>query len=292
LTSFIGRAQIYGMAESLDSDSLRVAVCEMTSLDDWSSNLIQAKTKLSQIPKDFKPDFVSFPENSLYLRLSEGVEGKFVDLEDKIFEPLVEWARENHAAIHLGSVPLKERSGFFNSTVMLFPDGSRKSVYRKMHLFDVDIKGHRSYRESDIFKHGTEPAVVQIKGWKIGLTICYDLRFSELYNFYGRAEVDAIVVPSAFTVPTGQAHWEVLLRARAIENQCYVLAAAQQGNHRGKRDTYGHSLIVDPWGIVAAEASPSSSVITAILEKVKIDQVRTQIPMKNHRKKLSTFERG
>jgi predicted amidohydrolase len=273
----------------MTSNTLNVAVCEMTSIDNWSSNVSMALDRLSRIPKGFQPDFVSFPENSLYLRLSEGTEGKFTDIDDSVFEPLCAWAKDHKCAIHLGSVPLKEKGAFYNSTVLIDLDGSRQSVYQKMHLFDVDIKGHRSYRESDLFGHGLKPSIIEVKGWRLGLTICYDLRFSELFNFYGRQGVDAIVVPSAFTVPTGKAHWEVLLRARAIENQCYVLAAAQQGSHLGKRETYGHSLIVDPWGEVLKEAGADSQVIVETLEKTKIEQVRQQIPMKNHRKKLSAF---
>ncbi|MGE3975150.1 MAG: carbon-nitrogen hydrolase family protein [Bdellovibrionales bacterium] len=269
---------------------LKTAVCEMTSTDNWSTNVAMALERLSRIPSSFQPDFVSFPENSLYLRLSEGEKCQFVGIEDAVFDSLKKWAKDHGCVLHLGSVPLKGNGFQYNATVLIEADGSIKSVYNKMHLFDVDIQGHRSYRESDIFKHGEEPSIIEVKGWKIGLTICYDLRFSELFHYYGRREVDVIAVPSAFTVPTGKAHWEVLLRARAIENQCYVLAAAQQGQHNAKRETYGHSLIVDPWGVIEGEATPSMPVITSTLEQEKLTQVRIQIPMKNHRKKLSTFE--
>jgi len=162
-------------------------------------------------------------------------------------------------------------------------------VYRKIHLFDVDVVGQKPVRESDVFARGTETSVFEIKGWKFGSSICYDVRFPELYLRYAREEVDAILVPAAFLTTTGRAHWEILLRARAIESQAYVLAAAQGGTHQGikggTRETHGHSMIVDPWGLIVEEIQDSSEVrvARATLKVDRIEAVRRQIPMKNHR---------
>lgn len=269
-------------------NTLSVAVCEMTSGDDWGLNQKTILEKLNSLPKPV-PKFVSFPENSLYLRLNDKDKFEPVPLEHRIFDPLQEFARKQGTLIHLGSVPLAENDAHFNATVLLFPDGKREAVYKKMHLFDVDIQGHRAYRESDLYKHGSRPSVFEWLGWKFGASICYDLRFAELYHVYARQKVDVILVPSAFTVPTGRAHWSVLLRARAIESQAYVLAAAQQGSHGGKRETYGHSMIVGPWGDIFGEAHPGETLL-ATLDKEKIQAARSQIPMDGHRHDLSKFK--
>jgi len=268
-------------------DILKVAVCEMTSTDDWQKNQTDVLAKLRALPDGTQ--FVSFPENSLYMRLKEGAKIPPVELQDPIFKPLSAVALDKKLWIHLGSVPLILNGRTQNATVMIDPSGKLTSPYQKLHLFDVEISGHKSYRESDQFLHGTKPSIIDVNGWKLGLTICYDLRFAELYNYYAQNEVDMILVPSAFTVPTGLAHWEILLRARAIESQCYVLAAAQGGQHSPGRETYGHSVIIDPWGKILAEATVEHKVISSTLNLSEIKKVRTQIPMKHHRKNPSIY---
>lgn len=263
---------------------LRVIACQMTSVDDWQANENQAWELLQNIQNPADVDFVSFPENSLYLRLSEGEALKAVDLTDRVFERLSSFAVSNRLTIHLGSVPLEAGPKVYNSTVLLTPDGQRRAVYNKIHLFDVDIAGHRAYRESDTVEAGREPAVIDVEGWKFGVSICYDLRFSDLYSYYARQGVDGILVPAAFTVPTGKAHWEILQRARAIESQCYVIAAAQTGSHKDRRETFGHTMIVDPWGAVLSLVPSGVGIADVTLEQAVIDKVRSQIPMSHHRR--------
>jgi deaminated glutathione amidase len=264
---------------------LRVVACQMTSTDDWQANEKQILDLLGKIPDPQTVDLISFPENSLYLRLQENEKVEGIDLQNPIFDRLSHFARTNSVCIHLGSVPLKSNEArVYNSTVFIDSNGKREATYHKIHLFDVDISGHRAYRESDSVKSGERPAIFEIKGWRLGLTICYDLRFSNLFAYYARQNVDLILVPSAFTVPTGQAHWEVLLRARAIESQCYVVAAAQEGSHGGRRETFGHTLIVDPWGKIIAQLSKGQGIIEATLSQERLSQVRAQIPMMQHRK--------
>ncbi len=270
---------------------LDVAICQMTSVDDVAVNVQQILNLLSTLEGP-TPDLVCFPENSLYFRIKEGSTIPALDLDDERLRPLMTWAKTRGASLHLGSIPRFGGSGkLFNSSVLIGPDGVARDVYRKIHLFDVDVAGHHPVRESDVFAPGAEPSVIDIKGWKIGCTICYDLRFSELFAVYARAGVDAILIPSAFLVPTGRAHWEILTRARAIESQAYILAAAQGGLHadgRGNsRATYGHSIIVDPWGEVV-ETLPDDfgekRVLRARLTRKRITQVRAQIPMSQHRR--------
>lgn len=267
--------------------NLRIAVCQMTSIDDVEENYLQIEKLLKSISVPF--DLAVFPENCLYMRLTEGEKISGLALEDPVFDRLKKLASDKRASLHLGSVPLRENGKLTNASVLVTPDGGVQCTYRKMHLFDITLEGQKPIRESDIFNHGTSPAILNMGPWKIGQAICYDLRFAELFSAYAKGEVDAILIPSAFLVRTGQAHWDVLLRARAIESQCYVLAAAQAGVHinsKGdKRMTYGHSLVVNPWGEVTAKGSSEGpEAIVVELEKGQIESVRRQIPMRGHRR--------
>lgn len=206
-----------------------------------------------------------------------------------------------NVAMMVGSIPFAgdgKESRPYNATVFLRPGIKPEMVYRKIHLFDVDVPGAPPVRESESFSHGPETAIVEWKGWKMGLSICYDLRFSELYNQYGRDGVDLILIPSAFLVPTGQAHWDILVRSRAIENQCFVVAAAQGGEHVSAtgeiRHTYGHSMVVSPWGDKLVElVDEDLKWGVARLEKSALEQTRARIPMKQHRSQRNwTVKKG
>ncbi len=165
------------------------------------------------------------------------------------------------------------------------PQGFEFSRYNKIHLFDCDVDDNTSrYRESDDFIAGTEVVSVDINEAILGLSICYDLRFPELYRQLTEAGANILCVPSAFTHVTGKAHWELLLRARAIENQCYVLAANQCGVHPNGRETWGHSMIVSPWGDVLASAGDESAIVSAKLDLTMVEKIRSQIPCLKHRK--------
>ncbi|NJL72346.1 MAG: hypothetical protein HC888_12600, partial [Candidatus Competibacteraceae bacterium] len=187
------------------------------------------------------------------------------------------------------TTPLRGDGKFRNCTIWFRAGHSPRIVYSKIHLFDVDVEGAPPVRESDHFHPGEAPAVLHVKGWKIGLSICYDLRFAELYLRYAQS-VDLILIPAAFLVPTGEAHWHVLVRARAIEAQAYVAAPAQAGGHRSVgrpsavRATYGHSLVVDPWGVVLADLGSGVGLKVVTLEREAIAKVRRQIPMAGHRR--------
>ncbi|WCB92264.1 Deaminated glutathione amidase [Baekduia alba] len=176
------------------------------------------------------------------------------------------------------------RERYSNTTLAFGPDGKEIGRYRKIHLFDVDVDG-RCYRESDRQEPGGELTSVRAEGWSIGLSICYDLRFPELYRELSAEGVHAVVVPAAFTATTGEAHWETLVRARAIENQAFVLAPNQWGDHGDGVTTYGHSLIVDPWGRVLARTGGSGdAVVTAELDFEVLERVRATLPSLAHRR--------
>ncbi len=278
--------------KSSDTDStkekIKVALVQMTSTDDVEANQKQILSLLSEIEKSESIDLVVFPENSLFLRVDSGSNVQSFDLSEAFFLELQEFCLRSKAKILLGSLPVKEAQSVSNAMVLVCSEEPPRVVYRKIHLFDVEVEGQKPVRESDQFRHGSQTAIINLYGWKLGLSICYDLRFSELYLKYAKAEVDAILVPSAFLVPTGQAHWHILLRARAIECQSYVLAPAQGGIHKGKksgeRETFGHSLAVDPWGRIICEISVSPSFEVVELSLKELQRVRKQIPMKDHRR--------
>jgi predicted amidohydrolase len=175
----------------------------------------------------------------------------------------------------------------FNRSILISPEGEIAAHYDKLHLFDVTLGNGHSYRESSQAQAGGKPVLAATPLATLGLSICYDLRFPQLYRRLALGGAQLLTVPSAFTRPTGAAHWHVLLRARAIENACYVLAPAQCGTHPGGRETFGHSLIVDPWGEIIAEASADvPGVITAEIDPEKLAQVRAQIPVLEHHREV------
>ena len=170
----------------------------------------------------------------------------------------------------------------YNTSCLFAPDGRLVARYRKMHLFDVDLPGAVQVRESDMRAHGTAPVAVETAIGTIGLSICYDLRFPELYRHLARRGATILTVPSAFTAPTGRAHWEPLLRARAIENQAYVLAPNQYGPNPHGFEDYGHSMVIDPWGEIIARAGAGEEVLVATIDPEHLARIRRQMPCLAH----------
>ncbi len=274
--------------------SLLVGVAQLSStdnVDDNIENILRALKALSGCR------LICLPENSLYLRLSKEPDDgpRPFDLNEDFWAAFRQFAAQNKAHLLIGSVPLKGHGKPTNSTIWVSPSGEIVNAYDKLHLFDVDVKGAPPVRESDFFMAGKSPRIIEIDGWKIGLSICYDLRFADLYNYYAEHEVDLLLVPSAFLVPTGEAHWHTLLRARAIESQAFVVAAAQSGGHqnlRGQsRDTFGHSLVIDPWGEVLVDIEKRGPAEVAVeLDQDRLETVRAQIPQFSHRRLNSRRE--
>jgi predicted amidohydrolase len=200
-------------------------------------------------------------------------------------------AAELKIYLHIGSLALRfSPEKAVNRSFLIEPDGKVLASYDKIHMFDIDLPGGESYRESANYQPG-ETAVISDLPWgRLGLTICYDVRFPALYRALAESGASFLTVPSAFTRKTGEAHWHVLLRARAIETGCFVFAAAQGGLHENKRETFGHSLIIDPWGEVLAEAAVEPSVIMARIDPAKVEAARKSVPSLQHGRRFSVAD--
>ena len=180
--------------------------------------------------------------------------------------------------------PIENSDKLHNRSLIIDPDGNIQSEYDKIHLFDAQLN-HESWQESERTEAGQCPTMVNLdEQWKVGVSICYDLRFPELYRHYSKQGCNILTIAAAFTVPTGKAHWEVLLRARAIENQCYVLASAQSGQHDDGRKTYGHSMMINPWGEIIAELEQGEGLIVAELSWDDLQVIRQRMPALQHRR--------
>jgi deaminated glutathione amidase len=192
--------------------------------------------------------------------------------------------------VHLGSLPVLHEDGsgrFANRSLVIASNGDIQGRYDKIHLFDVDLASGESWRESSAYRGGDEAVAIETPIGLMGLTICYDMRFPDLYSAYSKIGVAALAVPAAFTVPTGKAHWHSLLRARAIEAEAFVIAAAQSGQHEDGRQTYGHSLVVDPWGEVLLDMGEGEGLAIVELDLRRLDEVRVQIPVHQNRRAIS-----
>ena len=196
-------------------------------------------------------------------------------------------ARRTGLWVQLGSIGVLAGDGLLaNRALLIDAAGAVRARYDKMHLFDVDLPGGERWHESAAYRPGDAPVVADTPAGRLGMSICYDLRFPALYQALGAAGATILSVPAAFTVPTGQAHWHVLLRARAVETAAYVVAAAQSGRHEDGRDTYGHTLVVDPWGTVLLDMGDRIGVGFAEIDAARVDDVRTRIPVIAHRRAI------
>jgi deaminated glutathione amidase len=211
------------------------------------------------------------------------------EADDPFLASMITAAKKNNVYLHIGSTPLLSETGdgrFANRGLLIAPDGAIKARYNKMHLYDVDLPSGESWRESSAYAPGERAVVAQAGAVKIGLGICYDMRFPALFAAQSQAGAHILTMPSAFTVQTGEAHWHILLRARAIENACWVVAAAQTGLHEDGRKTYGHSLVVDPWGVVQLDMGQAPGIGYADIDIDQLNDVRTRIPVLAHRRDI------
>jgi predicted amidohydrolase len=204
------------------------------------------------------------------------------EADDAVVSALRETARRHKVTVHVGSIAVKADDKLANRTLLIGPDGEIATRYDKIHLFDVDLPSGQSWRESRTYAGGQEAVLVEMPWGVLGLSICYDLRFPYLYRALAEAGAEVLTAPACFTRETGEAHWSILLRARAIENGAFMLAAAQGGTHEDGRVTYGHSMIVDPWGRVLAEGDAEPGVILANIDPSVVAAVRARIPSLRH----------
>lgn len=260
---------------------LRVAALQMCSGTEPGPNLDVLERLAGEAAK-LGATYVLSPEVTVVMAENReglaGVAGFWEDNEDVARAGAMARALGIH--LHLGSMAVALADGrFANRSVLFSPDGHVAATYDKIHLFDATLPGLKQYRESDTYRGGDVAVVTDAPGFRLGMSICYDVRFAPLYRALAEAGAEVISIPAAFTVPTGEAHWETLVRARAIETGCFVVAAAQGGAHQNGRSTWGHSMIVDPWGrIVAQINSDKPGVIVAELDLAAVADARGRVP--------------
>jgi predicted amidohydrolase len=265
---------------------MKIAAVQMVSTPDVERNVDAARVLVGRAAGE-GARLVVLPEYFCFMGRSDRDKLAIAEApgDGPIQRMLAETAREHRLWLVGGTLPLRaDGDRARNASLVFSPDGRCVARYDKIHLFRYD-NGREQYDEGRTLEAGSTPATFEADTLRVGLSVCYDLRFPELYRALMQPPCDLLCVPSAFTVPTGAAHWEVLLRARAIENQCYVVAAAQGGTHENGRRTYGHSLVVDPWGeIVALRAEDGEGLVTAEVGTERIASVRLQLPALEHRR--------
>ena len=271
-----------------NSTELKIAAIQMVSTASLQENLETARRLIKAAAHD-GAQIAVLPEYFCIMGLKDTDK---VNIREKLGSGLIQEAlativRDSGIYLIAGTIPLeaKDPNKVLNTTLVFNPDGQRIGRYDKMHLFGFQTSTER-YQESETIEAGEQPGIVKITindtEWSFGLSICYDLRFPELYRALG--QVDCHIIPDAFTYTTGKDHWEILLRARAIENQCYVLASAQGGVHQNQRRTWGNSMLIDPWGDVLVTLAEGEGFISGTLSKDKLNEVRSKLPALAHRK--------
>jgi predicted amidohydrolase len=274
---------------------MKIAAVQFTAGVNWASHratvieMIRAAAQGAQ--------FIATPENTSGINPDKEQQRREAVLEadHPAVADFAALARELKVHLLCGSLVLRPQAGadrLVNRSLLFAPDGAISARYDKIHLFDVDLHTGESHRESATMQPGTQAVTASIGPMQLGLSICYDLRFAALYRSLALAGAQVLAVPSAFTVPTGQAHWHVLLRARAIENAAYIVAPAQVGTHAGGRKTYGHALIVDPWGEVLADAGDQPGIIGAEISSERVRAVRAALPSLQHDRPFSAPRAG
>lgn len=270
---------------------MKAAVVQMVSSPDVADNLVTARQLVMQAA-DAGAELVVLPEYFCGMGLRDTDKLAWCETlgNGPIQQALSDWAATQGIWLAAGTLPLQASTPdqVRNASLLFGPQGQLAAHYDKIHLFRFSTP-HEHYDESTVIEAGSTPVVANItdrsgQSWKLGLSVCYDLRFPELYRQHAALGADILLAPSAFTHTTGQAHWEVLLRARAIENQCWMLAAAQGGRHVNGRLTWGHSMVIDPWGGIVAEcheAGPGTAL--AVLDLTVLRQVRSRLPALEHR---------
>ncbi len=274
------------------SSTFKVGLIAMRSGLDPQANLDAVLAAIDQA-KHAGADYVQTPEmtNLLESKRDRLLANIVSDDNDPTLATLREVARKLSIYIHIGSLAIKaSHEKAVNRSFLIDRKGDIAARYDKIHMFDVDLAGGESYRESNTYRAGELAVVADLPWGRLGMTVCYDLRFPALYRALAEAGASFLAIPSAFTKQTGEAHWHVLLRARAIENGCFVFAAAQGGRHESGRETFGHSLIIDPWGRILAEGGTEPGVVMAEIDPAEVAAARAKIPSLNHGRRFELVE--
>jgi predicted amidohydrolase len=276
----------------MNAGSFSAAMIQMRSSLTLGANIDDAVRMIGEA-KAAGADYVLTPEmtNILAAKREQLFAVIAEEESDNALATLRELARQFGIYIHIGSLAIRiSHDRAANRSFLVDPKGDIAARYDKIHMFDVDLAGGESYRESRNYRPGDSAVLADLPWGRLGLTICYDLRFPALYRALAEAGATMLSIPSAFTKQTGDAHWHVLVRARAIENGCFVFAAAQGGKHENGRDTYGHSLIVDPWGRIIAEGGTEPGVVMARIDPAEVTKARARIPSLQHGRRFEIVE--
>ena len=268
---------------------MRIALHQMTSCIDPMRNASDMQDAIAKAADDGAVMYFA-PEMALLVDRDRARARKYMadESHSMALQSLIAAAARHRIWVHIGSMPILDDGSdkLANRSIIISPDGAIAARYDKMHLFDVDLASGETWRESSAYLGGEQPVVVQTPLGQMGLAICYDMRFPDLFSAYAKSGVDVLTLPSAFTVPTGEAHWHTLLRARAIESAAFVIAAAQCGVHEDGRQTYGHSLVVDPWGSILLDMGGLPGLACVDLDLDAIRRVRQQIPVHANRRNI------
>ncbi len=281
------------------ADPFTAACIQFTAGPDPEPNL-RAVADMIRHARDQGADFITTPEVSNFIESGRRRRDKARrEADDPFLAGMRALARETGAWLLLGSLVIdpagepgaaEGEARLANRSFLIDAAGAITARYDKIHMFDIDLPGGESYRESNAYRPGDATIVAETPWGRLGMSVCYDLRFPHLYRGLAQAGADFLSVPSVFTVPTGTAHWHVLMRARAIENGCFVLAPAAWGEHAGGRRSYGHSLIVDPWGAVLADGGEGVGVVTARIDPARIAEARGMVPSLRHDREFARPE--
>jgi nitrilase len=259
-----------------------MAVVQHNPQDDLEKSFSELRENILKAA-DAGSDLIATPEYYAYMGNSPKDLGKSGVWFEEINGRMSEISKSIGRPIHAGSIAEKRSDGVYNTTVVHDGNGGEIARYSKIHMFDIDLPDGTIFRESDIITPGTDVVTYDINGWRFGCSICYDIRFPELYRKLRDQGAEVLMVPSAFTLETGRAHWEVLLRARAIESGCYVAAPAQFGAYgNGAYSNFGHSLICDPWGQIIANTSDQAGFALGVIKKEYLNLVRNRVPVHRH----------
>jgi predicted amidohydrolase len=275
---------------------MRIALLQMTSGIEPAANTSAIVDAIGAAKRD-GADMLFAPEMAVLLDSDRARSASQVVAENDsvALRAICDAARGQRIWVHPGSLPLLAESGGgrrINRSFVIDDGGKVRARYDKIHRFDVTLASGEAWRESNVYDGGTKAVAVDTPWGRLGLAICYDLRFPALFDALGRARCDMIALPSAFTVPTGRAHWQVLIRARAIESACFVIAPAQTGHHEDGRRTYGHSLVVDPWGRVVLDMGEAAGLGFADIDMQAVAEARAQIPVLDHRRAIDETQIG
>ncbi|HYM19292.1 MAG TPA: carbon-nitrogen hydrolase family protein [Micropepsaceae bacterium] len=263
---------------------IKVACVQLRSTDDVNENIATASNLIRNAAKA-GAHFIATPENTTLMAADGGakLEKTVAEADDKAVPAFAALAEELGIWLLVGSLAIKvSATKTANRSYLFDPKGRVEARYDKIHLFDVNLPSGETYRESNTVAPGAEAMVVNLPWARLGLSVCYDLRFPQLYRTLAKAGAEILTVPSAFTETTGKAHWHVLLKSRAIENGCFVVAPAQGGTHANGRKTYGHSLIIGPWGDILAEGGIDPGVVAAELDLEEVARARARLPSLHH----------